>query len=197
MNKTNQVQANIHPGAKIADGVIIEPFATIYENVEIGEGSWIGPNAVIMDGARLGKNCKVFPGAVISAIPQDLKYQGEETTAEIGDNTIIRECVTINKGTRAKGKTTVGNNSLVIQIPFSQVEERPEKPFPVEIYEVAGTGTYHRIDLPKIRIVIYPGLSEVMGVDDLLQQNFELIQFILCHLGIPGLCSDSEYGLGA
>ncbi|MCK4747005.1 MAG: acyl-ACP--UDP-N-acetylglucosamine O-acyltransferase [Bacteroidales bacterium] len=114
MNKTNQVQANIHPGAKIADGVIIEPFATIYENVEIGEGSWIGPNAVIMDGARLGKNCKVFPGAVISAIPQDLKYQGEETTAEIGDNTIIRECVTINKGTRAKGKTTVGNNSLVM-----------------------------------------------------------------------------------
>ena len=101
----NQVQANIHPGAKIADGVIVEPFATICENVEIGEGSWIGPNVVIMDGARLGKNCKVFPGAVISAIPQDIKYQGEDTIVEIGDNTTIRECVTINKGTKAKGKT--------------------------------------------------------------------------------------------
>ncbi len=110
----NQAQANIHPGAKIADSVIVEPFATVYENVEIGEGSWIGPNAVIMDGARLGKNCKVFPGAVISAIPQDMKYEGEETIAEIGDNTTIRECVTINKGTKAKGKTTIGNNSLLM-----------------------------------------------------------------------------------
>lgn len=110
----NLAQANIHPGAKIADGVIVEPFATVYENVEIGEGSWIGPNAVIMDGARLGKNCKVFPGAVISAIPQDMKYEGEETIAEIGDNTTIRECVTINKGTQAKGKTTIGNNSLLM-----------------------------------------------------------------------------------
>ncbi len=110
----NQAQANIHPGAKIADGVIVEPFATVYENVEIGEGSWIGPNAVIMDGARLGKNCKVFPGAVISTIPQDMKYEGEETIAEIGDNTTIRECVTINKGTKTKGKTTIGNNSLLM-----------------------------------------------------------------------------------
>lgn len=112
MNKTNQ--ANIHPGARIAKGVVVEPFATIYENVEIGEGCWVGPNAVIMDGARIGKNCKVFPGAVISAIPQDLKYQGEETTVEIGDNTTIRECVTINRGTAARGKTTIGNNSLLM-----------------------------------------------------------------------------------
>ncbi len=110
----NHVGANIHPGAKIADGVTIEPFATIYGNVEIGEGTWIGPNAVIMDGARIGKNCKVFPGAVISAIPQDLKYQGEDTTVEIDDNTTIRECVTINKGTNARGKTTVGNNTLLM-----------------------------------------------------------------------------------
>jgi UDP-N-acetylglucosamine acyltransferase len=108
------VKANIHPGAKISEGVTIEPFATIYDNVEVGEGSWIGPNAVIMEGAVLGKNCKIFPGAVISAIPQDLKYQGEDTTVEIGDNTTIRECVTINKGTAARGKTTIGNNSLVM-----------------------------------------------------------------------------------
>ena len=93
---------------------MIEPFATIYEDVEIGEGSWIGPNAVIMDGARLGRNCKVFPGAVISAIPQDMKYQGEITTVEIGDHTTIREFVTINKGTNARGKTTIGSNSLIM-----------------------------------------------------------------------------------
>jgi UDP-N-acetylglucosamine acyltransferase len=110
----NPLQANIHPGAKIGNGVIVEPFATIYEDVEIGESSWIGPNAVIMDGARLGKNCKIFPGAVISAIPQDMKYEGEKTTVVIGDNTTIREFVTINKGTKAKGSTTIGNNSLIM-----------------------------------------------------------------------------------
>jgi UDP-N-acetylglucosamine acyltransferase len=114
MNKTQQSLANIHPGARIAGNVTIEPFATIYEDVEIGEGSWIGPNAVIMDGARIGKNCKVFPGAVISAIPQDLKYQGEKTVVEIGDSTTIRECVTINKGTNARGTTSIGNNTLVM-----------------------------------------------------------------------------------
>ncbi len=114
MNKSTHAGANVHPEARIADGVVIEPFATVNKDVEIGEGSWIGPNAVIMDGSRLGKNCKVFPGAVISGIPQDLKYQGEETTVVIGDNTTIRECVTINKGTNAKGITSIGNNSLLM-----------------------------------------------------------------------------------
>jgi len=114
MNKTTYAGANVHPGAKIADGVNIEPFATVYEDVEIGEGSWIGPNAVIMDGARLGKNCNVFPGAVISAIPQDLKYGGELTKVLIGNNTTIRECVTINKGTNAKGITSIGDNCLLM-----------------------------------------------------------------------------------
>jgi UDP-N-acetylglucosamine acyltransferase len=94
--------------------VIIEPFATIEKNVEIGEGTWIGPNAVIMEGARIGKNCKIFPGAVISAIPQDLKFIGEETIAVIGDNTTIRECVTINRGTQASWETRVGNNCLIM-----------------------------------------------------------------------------------
>ena len=110
----SQPLANIHPEAKIAKNVIVEPFATIYNNVEIGEGTWIGPNAVIMEGSRIGKNCKVFPGAVIAGIPQDLKFEGEESTVEIGDNTIIREFVTINRGTKARGKTTVGNNSLIM-----------------------------------------------------------------------------------
>lgn len=109
-----QPLAYVNPGAKIADTVVIEPFVTIHKNVEIGEGTWIGSNVTIMEGARIGKNCKIFPGAVISAIPQDLKFNGEDSTTEIGDNTTIRECVTINRGTVAKGKTVVGSNCLLM-----------------------------------------------------------------------------------
>lgn len=109
-----QPLAFIHPEAKIAKNVIIDPFVTISKNVEIGEGTWIGSNVTIMDGARIGKNCKIFPGAVISAIPQDLKFAGEETTAEIGDNTTIRECATVNRGTKARGKTTIGSGCLLM-----------------------------------------------------------------------------------
>ena len=110
MGKMNE----IHPKARIGENVIVESFSSISEDVEIGDGTWIGPNVTIMDGARIGKNCKIFPGAVISAIPQDLKYQGERTTAEVGDNTTIRECVTINKGTTDMMKTSLGSNSLVM-----------------------------------------------------------------------------------
>ncbi len=110
----NQPLAYIHPEAKIAKNVIIDPFVTIHKNVEIGDGTWIGSNVTIMEGARIGKNCKIFPGAVISAIPQDLKFEGEETTTEIGNNTIIREFVTINRGTKASYKTIVGNNCLLM-----------------------------------------------------------------------------------
>jgi len=106
--------ANIHSGAKLAKDVKVEAFATIYEDVEIGEGSWIGPNTVIMNGARIGKNVQIFPGAVISGEPQDMKYQGEPTTAEVGDNTIIREYVTINKGTKANDRTVVGKDCLIM-----------------------------------------------------------------------------------
>lgn len=110
----SQLVANIHPDAKIGEGVKIEPFSTVYGDVEIGEGTWIGPNVTIMDGARIGKNCKIFPGAVISAIPQDLKFAGEKTTAEIGDNTTIRECVTINRGTSDRMTSKVGKNCLLM-----------------------------------------------------------------------------------
>ena len=106
--------ANVHPEAKIGENVIIEPFATVQKNVVIGDGTWIGPNVTVMDGARIGKNCKIFPGAVISGVPQDLKFKGEETTAEIGDNTTIRECVTLNRGTIDKFKTVIGANCLVM-----------------------------------------------------------------------------------
>lgn len=110
----NQPLAYIHPSAKIADTVVIEPFTTIHKNVEIGEGTWIGSNVTIMQGARIGKNCRIFPGAVISAIPQDLKFEGEDSLAVIGDGTTIRECVTINRGTKESGKTVVGNNCLIM-----------------------------------------------------------------------------------
>lgn len=110
----NQPLAYIHPGAKIAESAVIEPFSTIYDDVEIGEGTWIGPNVTIMEGARIGKNCKIFPGTVISAVPQDLKYQGEKTQTIIGDNTVIRECVTINKGTSALGYTKIGDDCLIM-----------------------------------------------------------------------------------
>ncbi|MFD2098663.1 acyl-ACP--UDP-N-acetylglucosamine O-acyltransferase [Flagellimonas iocasae] len=110
----NQPLAYVHPGAKIAKNVVIEPFTTIHNNVTIGEGTWIGSNVTIMEGARIGKNCNIFPGAIISAMPQDLKYQGEDTTVQIGDNTTIRECATINKGTSDRMKTVIGNNCLIM-----------------------------------------------------------------------------------
>lgn len=110
----NQPLAYIHPGAKIATNVVVEPFTTIHNNVVIGSGTWIGSNVTIMEGARIGKNCRIFPGAVISAIPQDLKFDGEESLAVIGDNTTIRECVTVNRGTKALGKTQIGDNCLIM-----------------------------------------------------------------------------------
>lgn len=110
----NQPLAYVHPGAKIAKNVVIEPFVTIHNNVVIGEGTWIGSNVTIMEGARIGKNCNIFPGAVISAIPQDLKYEDEDTTVVIGDGTTIREYVTVNRGTVDRGKTVIGENCLIM-----------------------------------------------------------------------------------
>lgn len=110
----NQPLAYVHPGAKIAKNVVIEPFTTIHNNVIIGEGTWIGSNVTIMEGARIGKNCSIFPGAVISAVPQDKKFNDEETTTEIGDNTTIRECVTINRGTTDRMKTVIGKNCWIM-----------------------------------------------------------------------------------
>jgi len=110
----HQPLAFIHTDSKIARNVVIEPFVTIEKDVEIGSGTWIGSNVTIMEGARIGKNCRIFPGAVISAIPQDLKFEGEKSLTIIGDNCTIRECATINRGTSASGKTIVGNNCLIM-----------------------------------------------------------------------------------
>lgn len=106
--------AHVSENAKLGEGVTVEPFAYIAADVVIGDGCWIGPGAVILDGARLGNNCKIHTSAVIAGVPQDLKFRGEYSTVEIGDNTSIRECATINRGTAAKGVTKVGSNTLIM-----------------------------------------------------------------------------------
>jgi len=106
--------ADIHPEAIIGKNVTIGPFSSIADDVQIGEGTWIGPNVAVMEGTHIGKNCKIFPGAVLGAIPQDMKFKGEKTTVEIGNETTIREFVTVNRGTKAVGKTIVGNNTLLM-----------------------------------------------------------------------------------
>ena len=110
----HQPLAYIHSDTEISRNVVIDPFVTIEKNVVIGPGTWIGSNATIMEGARIGENCKIFPGAVISAIPQDLKFKGEDSLTIIGDNCIIRECSTINRGTLASGRTIIKNNCLIM-----------------------------------------------------------------------------------
>ncbi|MEO0339882.1 MAG: acyl-[acyl-carrier-protein]--UDP-N-acetylglucosamine O-acyltransferase, partial [Bacteroidota bacterium] len=105
-------QSYIHPEAQIGANVTISPFCYIDKDVTIGDGTWLGPNVTVFAGARIGKDCKIFPGAVISGIPQDLKFAGEPTTAEIGDRTTIREYVTINRGTSYANKTVVGSDCL-------------------------------------------------------------------------------------
>lgn len=106
--------AHIDPAANIGTNVRIEPFAVIHSGVTIGDNSHIMSNAVILEGATIGKACTIFPGAVIGGIPQDLKFIGEKTTVEIGDNTTIRECVTVNRSAQDKWKTVVGKNCLIM-----------------------------------------------------------------------------------
>lgn len=106
--------AAVHPEARIGKNVKIGPWVTIEADVVIGDNTTIGSNVCIMSGTRIGKNCQIFPGAIVGAIPQDLKYNGEETTLEIGDNVIIREYCTLNRGTRANYKTVIGNNCLLM-----------------------------------------------------------------------------------
>lgn len=107
-------QAYVHPDAKLGSNVTVEPFAFIDKNTEIGDGTLIMSGANIREGARIGKNCIIYPGAVIAGLPQDLKFRGEETTAVVGDNTTVRECVTISRGTASKGTTIVGSNCLLM-----------------------------------------------------------------------------------
>lgn len=109
-----QYPVYINPDARLADDVTVGPFTTIASNVEIGPGTKIGSNVTILEGSRIGAGCTIFPGAVVGAIPQDLKFRGEDTLAIIGDNTTLRECVTVNRGTASKGFTRVGSNTLIM-----------------------------------------------------------------------------------
>lgn len=104
----------IHPDAKIGENVTIGPFCFIDKDVVIGDNTWLGPNVTIFDGARIGQDVRIFPGAVISGIPQDLKFEGEDSTVEIGNGTTIREYVTVNRGTKYAGRTAVGANCLLM-----------------------------------------------------------------------------------
>lgn len=106
--------ANIHAKANIGKKVTVEAFATIGENVTIGEGTWIGPNAVVLSGTTIGSNCKIFPGAIVGAVPQDLKFEGEDSILEVGNNVTIREYCTINRGTRANYKTHIKDGCLLM-----------------------------------------------------------------------------------
>ena len=104
--------ASVHPKAELGEDISIDPFAHIHEDVIIGEGTKIHSNVVLYPGTRIGKNCEIFPGAVIGVIPQDLKFGGEYTIVEIGDHTVIRECVTIHRGIQDKGVTKIGHDNL-------------------------------------------------------------------------------------
>jgi len=106
--------ANVSPKAKIGINVTIEPFATVYEDVEIGDNTFIHPNAIIYPDTTIGSNCQIFPGALIGIVSQDLKYKGEKAKTVIGNNTIIREYVTVHKGTSDRMLTAIGNDCLVM-----------------------------------------------------------------------------------
>ena len=169
----NQSFANIHPEAKIAEGVKIEPFATIGADVIIGEGSYVGPSACILPGTRIGKNCKIFPGAVIGGDPQDLKFKGEYTTVEIGDNTIIREYVTVHKGTAARNKTVIGKNCLIMAY--------------VHVAHDCFIGN-------NVIISSYTGLAGEVIIDDyaILGGQSGVHQF--CHIGKHVMLSGGRFG---
>jgi len=106
--------AYIHPDARLGENIVVEPFAVIHDNVIIGNDCYVASHAVIHAGARIGNNCRIFTGAVVSSIPQDLKFQNEDSTVEIGDNVTIREYATINRGTVHSHKTVIGNNCLIM-----------------------------------------------------------------------------------
>ena len=106
--------AVVDPEAQLGENITIEPFAIVKKDVVIGDNCHIYPHAIILDGARIGTNCQIFPGAVVAGIPQDLKFKGEKTVVIIGDNTTLRECVTVNRGTASKGQTVIGRNCLIM-----------------------------------------------------------------------------------
>ncbi|HDL18704.1 MAG TPA: acyl-[acyl-carrier-protein]--UDP-N-acetylglucosamine O-acyltransferase, partial [Bacteroidetes bacterium] len=106
--------ALVHPKAQLAENVQVSPYAIIEEGVTIDENSWIGPHVLLAKGSKIGKGCRIFTGAVIGTIPQDLKFEGEETSVEIGDRTVVREYCTLNRGTKDRMKSQIGENCLLM-----------------------------------------------------------------------------------
>lgn len=107
-------QAFVHPEALVSEDVTVEPFAYVDKNTEIASGTWIGPNACVWEGSRIGKNCKIYPGAQVSAVPQDMKFNGEQTLTIVGDGTSIREFVTVSRGTKDRNETVIGSHCLLM-----------------------------------------------------------------------------------
>ena len=107
--------AYVDPEARIGENCEIGPFCFVDRGVVIGDNNKLMNSVTLLYGTRTGSGNVFFPGAVIGAIPQDLKFRGEDTTAQIGDNNTIRENVTINRGTAAKGQTVVGNGNLIME----------------------------------------------------------------------------------
>jgi UDP-N-acetylglucosamine acyltransferase len=112
MQSTIHPTAVIDPGAILGEGVTVGPYTVIEDDVEIGDGTTIWPHVHIASGARIGSECKIHSGAVLANEPQDLKYAGEKTLLFVGDRTVIRESVTLNRGTKASGKTVIGSDCL-------------------------------------------------------------------------------------
>jgi len=114
------VSVTIHPTAlvdgrsQLGTNVNIGPFAIVEGDTVIGDGTQIGPHATIQDGSRIGARCRIFQGASVGGLPQDLKFAGEKTTLVVGDNTTIREFVTLNRGTSSRGETRIGSNCLIM-----------------------------------------------------------------------------------
>lgn len=106
--------AVVHRTAVLGENVRIGPYAVVGEEVVIGEGTWLGPHAVVEAHTRVGRDCQIFSGAVVGAVPQDLKFGGEESYTVIGDRNVIRECVTINRATGYGEETRIGDDNLLM-----------------------------------------------------------------------------------
>ncbi|NTW69599.1 MAG: acyl-ACP--UDP-N-acetylglucosamine O-acyltransferase [Chlorobiaceae bacterium] len=114
MQSTVHATAVVGKSVVLGEGVTIGPYTVIDDDVEIGDGTSIAPHVYIASGARIGRDCRIHSGAVLATAPQDLKFAGEQTYLYIGDRTVIRECVTLNRGTKASGKTVVGSDNLIM-----------------------------------------------------------------------------------
>lgn len=107
-------QAIVDSGTELGKNVTVSPFSIIESDVIIGSNTWIGSNVFVASGTQIGENCEIHHGAVLGTAPQDVKYKSEKTKLEIGDNTIVREYSTINRGTRHSWKTQVGSNCFIM-----------------------------------------------------------------------------------